>query len=80
MANMQDIVRLAVDTYKGRVENFSDEQTAKRAPEVLREALIEANNGKTEINYRDIRDGKCNGLFALVETILSETVVEGLQG
>ena len=46
----------------------------------LRNALIAANNGKTFLDYRDIRDGKCSGLFTLVEEILSRTVVEGLQG
>ena len=32
------------------------------------------------MNYKDIRDGKCVGLFALIEEILSRTVVEGFQG
>lgn len=74
--NMKDIVKLAVDAYKGTVEKYSVE----KSNEVLREALIEANGGKTALDYKAIRDGKCNGLFALVEEILSKTVVEGLQG
>lgn len=76
MAEMNDIVRLAVDAYKGNVEKYS----VKQSQETLRQALIEANNGKTSLDYRDIRDGKCNGLFTLIETILSATVIEGLQG
>ena len=76
MENMKDIVKLAIDSFRGRVEKYSTEQ----AQEVLRQALIEANNGKTSLNYKDIRDGKCNGLFTLIEEILSKTVVEGLQG
>ena len=28
----------------------------------------------------NIRDGKCSGLFTLIEEVLSRTVVEGLQG
>lgn len=76
MENMKDIVKLAVDSYKGRVEKYSTEQ----AQDVIRQVLIEANNGKTSLNYKDIRDGKCNGLFTLIEEILSKTVVEGLQG
>ena len=76
MENMKDIVKLAVDSYKGRVEKYSTEQ----AQDVLRQALIEANNGKTTLNYKDIRDNKCNGLFTLIEEILTRTVVEGLQG
>lgn len=76
MADMKDIVKLAVDGYKGRVEKYSVEQSQ----DTLRQALIEANNGKTSLNYKDIRDGKCSGLFTLIEEILSRTVVEGLQG
>lgn len=75
MSEMNEIVRLAVDAYKGHVEKYSQ----KQSQEVLRQALIEANNGKTSLNYKDIRDGKCSGLFALVEEILSRTVVDGLQ-
>ena len=76
MAEMKDIVKLAVDTYKGNVEKYSVAQSN----DVLRQALVEANNGSTVLNYKDIRDGKCNGLFTLIEEILSRTVVEGLQG
>lgn len=76
MAEMNDIVKLAVDTYKGRVQKYSTEQ----ASDVLRKALVEANNGKTTLNYRDIRDGKCAGLFTLIEQIITATAVEGLQG
>lgn len=76
MADMKDIVKLAVDTYKGRVEKYSVTQ----AQDILRQALIDANNGETTLNYKNIRDGKCSGLFALIEEILSNTVVEGLQG
>lgn len=76
MAEMKDIVKLAVDGYKGNVEKYSVAQSQ----EVLRQALVEANNGSTVLNYKDIRDGKCNGLFSLIEEILSRTVVEGLQG
>ena len=48
--------------------------------ELLHKALVEANGGSTVLNYRNIRDGKCNGLFTLIEEILSRTIVEGLQG
>ena len=46
----------------------------------IQKALVEANGGDTKLNYKNIRDGKCNGLFTLIEEILSRTVVEGLQG
>lgn len=76
MAEMKDIVKLAVDAYHGSVEKYSVGQSQ----ELLRKALIEANNGKTSLDYRDIRDGKCGELFALIEEILKQTLVEGLQG
>lgn len=75
MADMNQIVRVAVDNYHGRVTKYS---TAE-ANELLYEALKEANGGTTEISMKRIRDGKCNGVFALVEEILANTVVEGLQ-
>lgn len=76
MDTMNDIVKLAVDGFHGTVKQYS----VADSQEAIRQALIEANNGKTYLDYKDIRDGKCNGLFSLVEEILSRTVVEGLQG
>jgi hypothetical protein len=75
MTEMNELVRLAVDAYNNKVEKYS----VKESQEVLRKALIEANNGSTKLDYKAIRDGKCNGLFALIEEILSKTVVEGIQ-
>lgn len=76
MAEMNDIVRLAVDTYRGTPVKYSVGESL----DVLRQALIEANGGSTRLDYKKIRDGKCVGLFALVEEILSRTIVEGFQG
>lgn len=75
MPDMKDIVKVAVDAYHGNVEKYSVGQSQ----EVLRQAMIEANGGSTVLNYRNIRDGKCSGLFALIEEILSRTAIEGLQ-
>lgn len=76
MTDMKEIVKLAIDSYKNRVEKYSQAQSQ----ETLRQALIEANGGDTVLNYKNIRDGKCAGLFALLEETLNRTVVEGLQG
>ena len=76
MADMKEIVKVAVDAYKGKVEKYSVGQSQ----DLLRQALVEANGGSTVLNFKNIRDGKCNGLFTLLEEILSRTVVEGLQG
>lgn len=76
MADMKEVVKLAIDAHKGSVEKYS----TKQSQDVLRQALVEANGGSTKLNYRAIRDGKCTGLFALVEEILSKTVVDGFTG
>lgn len=69
------LVKLAVDSYNGRATgSYSTDDNMT----VLRNALIEANNGSTKLDYKAIRDGKCNGMFALLEEILTKTVVEGL--
>lgn len=76
MSEMNDIVKLAVDLYHGRVEKYSDEDSM----EVLRQALVEANGGSTTIDYKQLRNGNAAKVFALVETILNRTIWEGLQG
>ena len=76
MADMNEIVRLAVDAYHGVTTKYS----VNESMDTLRQALVAANNGSTVMNYKDIRDGKCVGLFALIEEILSRTVVEGFRG
>lgn len=75
MNDMNDIIQVAVDAYHGNTVKYS----VGDSMELLNKALIEANGGSTTLNYKNIRDGKCNGLFALVEEILARTVVEGLQ-
>lgn len=75
MADIKDIVKVAVDAYKGRVEKYSVGQSQ----EVLRQALVEANGGSTVLDYKKIRDGECKGLFTLIEQVLTRTVVDGLQ-
>lgn len=76
MADMEKIVKLAVDGYKNRVENYSNEASQ----DVLRQELVALNGGKTTLDYKAIRDGKCQGLFTLIETILNKTVISGLTG
>lgn len=72
---INDIVKLAIDAHHGSVQNYSVEQSM----EALRAALIEANNGKTYLDYRAIRDGKCVGLFTILEEIIARTAIDGLQ-
>ena len=74
MADYKDVVNMAVDAYHGNVEKYSTAQSM----EVLRQALVEANGGSTKLNYKNIRDGKCVGLFSIIEEIIDRTIVEGL--
>lgn len=76
MANINELVKIAVDGHRGSVQEYSVGQSQ----EVLRQALIEANGGSTKLDYRKLRDGQANGLFAIIEELLSATVIEGLQG
>lgn len=73
---MREVTKLIVDNYKGvgSASKYSKEDRA----EAIRKALIEANHGSDKITYRDIRDGKCSELFAIVEEAINVTVIEGL--
>lgn len=71
----KNLVKLAIDTYKGQPEKYS----VAEANKALREALIDINGG-TKLDYKHMRDGAHNGLFALIEEIIPNLVVEGLTG
>lgn len=77
MANTHDIAKLALDIYNGKPTGT---YSADQANDVLLKALVDANGGKTSIDYRDMRDGKCGALFAIIEEVLSNSVENGLQG
>lgn len=70
------VVDVAVDRCNGQVREFTNGQ----ADDLITKALITANNGKTAIDFRDIRDGKCGKLFSMIELIIKKVVVEGLVG
>lgn len=72
---MTDLAKMGLDIYHKKPEKYSLEDTQK----AFINELIALNNGSTKLDYRAIRDGKCSGLFALIEEILSVTVPEGLR-
>ena len=74
MNTSNDIVKLAVDNYHGTVKNFS----ADESNEVLRKALVDLNGGSDKITYKTLRNGASNGLFEIIEEILTKTVIEGV--
>mgnify|MGYP007057728420 CR=1 FL=1 len=53
MAEMNDIIKLAVDAYHGNVEKYSTTQSM----DTLRQALVDLNGGSTMLDYKKIRDG-----------------------
>ena len=74
---MNDIVKLALDSYHGKASgNYSYTDNMQ----TLREALIDANGGSTKMDFKKIRDGKCSGLFTIMEDILKVTTSEGIRG
>lgn len=75
MSDMENIVKLAIDNRRGSVEKYSLSDSNK----VLREALVEVNNGKTTLDIKAIRDGKCPELFAFIETVVSQAIYDELQ-
>lgn len=72
----EKLVNLAVDSYFGRVA----EHSVQESQEVLRQALVAANGGKTSFSLKDVRDGKCAEVFAIVETLVERISEEGLKG
>lgn len=69
------LVSLAVDSYKNIPTKYSIDETQS----AIQNALIKANNGKKSLDIRDIRDGKCNGLFSIIEEVLAQTEYIGIK-
>ena len=73
MANATDIVKLAVDSYKGNtLGNYSAQETQ----DTLRKALIDLNGGSTKLDYRALRDHP--EMFSIIEEVITRTTLEGL--
>ena len=73
MANANDIVKLAVDSYKGNtLGNYSVSETQ----ETLRQALIDLNGGSTKLDFRALRSHP--EMFTIIEEIITKTTLEGL--
>lgn len=77
MAIDKNLIKLAVDGYKGHV---AGEYSVNDTQETLRKALIEANGGKTTLDIRDLRAGRCEQVFAIVEELVDVISEEGLKG
>ena len=75
------VVRLALDINKG-VNTFSLEDhtySAQEAEDVLRKALIDANGGSAEFNYKALRRNKVD-IFEIIEELIPQIINSGLEG
>lgn len=70
----KDVVKLAIDTYKGSLGEFSKED----ANEALRKALVEINGGSEKIDYKSFRRNKLE-IFEIVEQALDVVVADYLE-
>jgi hypothetical protein len=77
MAIDSNLIKLAVDGYKGHV---AGDYSVNDTQEALRKALVEANGGSTKLDIKAIRDGRCNGVFAIIEELVNVIHEEGLKG
>lgn len=74
---MNALTQLGIDIVNGKVNTeFASEDGATNM-EVLYSGLVDINGGN-KIDYRKLQNGRNNGLFEIIETILSNTVVNGL--
>lgn len=74
MTEHKELLNLAVDIYKGTTGKYS----LAESHEVFLQGLRELNNGKETFSWKDIRDGKCVGLFSFLEDVLTKVSVEGI--
>lgn len=77
MAIDSNLIKLAVDGYKGHV---AGDYSVNDTQEALCKALVEANGGSTKLDIKAIRDGRCNGVFAIIEELVNVIHEEGLKG
>lgn len=74
MENKKELIKLACDTYRGRLQtNFSKGDSL----EVLRQAFIDLNGGSTKLDFKALRRNGAQ-MFEIIEEILDNTVIEGL--
>ena len=68
MAIDSNLIKLAVDGYKGHV---AGDYSVNDTQEALRKALVETNGGSTKLDIKAIRVGRCNGVFSISEELVN---------
>ena len=77
MADKSSVVKLGVDICKNQVNTEFASANRDEQNEVLRKALVEANNGSTKLNYKNMRRNVA--LFEIIEEILELTDIQGFE-
>ena len=75
MADKNSIIKLGVDICKDQVNTEFASANKSEQMETFRKALIKANGGSAELNYKSMR--RNIELFEIIETILELTDVQG---
>lgn len=70
---MQELVKLAIDAYRGTTGQFSKAE----ASETLRKALIDLNGGSEKIDFKAFRRNKVE-IFEILEETLAVLVSDGI--
>lgn len=74
----KDIVKLAVDLAKGRVKNFSAEESNNTLRQAFADLMQFSTEGNGKIDRKTFRKNKVE-IFEILEEILNETLQEGLK-
>lgn len=77
MADKNQIVKLALDICKDRVNTEFASETKEEQMDALRSQLIEKNGGSKKLDYKSMRRNV--GLYEVIETILELNDVQGFE-
>ena len=67
---MNALAKLGMDIVNGTVDTKFASEDGSTNMEVLYQGLVEINGG-SKVDYRKLQNGRSNGLFEIIETILS---------
>lgn len=70
-------IKLALDYISGSVKN-AEKYSKENTPELLRQALIDANGGTTKLDMKSFRRNPA--LYEIIEAIIPAIIVDGFKG
>lgn len=75
--NKENIVKLGIDLYKGKVKNYSTDEGNEVIRKAMKEFMDLTTDGK--LDFKKFRRNKLQ-IFEIIEEVVTETVNEGLSG